>query len=131
MSIRKPHSLITLSALFFAALTLASCYGSSENNGESNSQQESSTPAVEAVQARYGSLPLSERLSGTVIANNQVSLYPEISGKIAQVHVQNGEAVQEGDPIVSLQDNQYQEQVQQARASLRINEARLKQAQAR
>src|SRR6056297_3578355 len=131
MHIRHLKSLFTLSTLFLAALILTSCYGSSENNGNSNNAENSTIPAVEAVQARYGSLPLSERLSGTVIANNQVSLYPEISGKIEEVHVQNGQAVQKGDPIVSLQDNQYQEQVQQARASLRINRARLKQAQAR
>jgi len=131
MHIRHLKSLFTLSTLFLAALILTSCYGSSENNGNSNNAENSTIPAVEAVQARYGSLPLSERLSGTVIANNQVSLYPEISGKIEEVHVQNGQAVQKGDPIISLQDNQYQEQVQQARASLRINRARLKQAQAR
>ncbi len=90
----------------------------------------SNIPAVEAVQARFGSLPLSERLSGTVIAQNQVALYPEISGKVSQVHVQNGQAVQKGDPIISLEDNQYKEQVNQAAATLRINEARLKQAKA-
>ncbi|MCW9705606.1 efflux RND transporter periplasmic adaptor subunit [Fodinibius salsisoli] len=115
--------------LLLAAVTMASCYGSSANN-DGMSEASANIPAVEAVQARYGSLPLSERLSGTVIAQNQVDLYPEISGKLAQVHVQNGEAVQKGAPIVSLEDNQYQEQVDQAMATLRINRARLKQAQA-
>lgn len=116
--------------LLLASLTLVSCYGNSseQTNADENNNI---TPAVEAVQAQYGSLPLSERLSGTVIANNQVILYPEISGKISTVHVQNGDVVQEGDPIVSLQDNQYREQVEQARANLRINRARLKQAEAR
>lgn len=115
--------------LLLTAVTLASCYGSSANN-DSMGESATNIPAVEAVQARYGSLPLSERLSGTVIAQNQVALYPEISAKISQVHVQNGEAVQKGDPIVSLVDNQYQEQVDQAMATLRINQARLKQAKA-
>lgn len=91
----------------------------------------SNTPSVEAVKSQFGSLPLSERLSGTVVANNQVTLYPEISGKIAEVHVQTGSYIEKGDPIVSLEDNQYQEQVQQARANLRINQALLKQSKAR
>lgn len=130
MKFRQQRSSIQHLVLLLAALTLTSCYGSSEGNGN-NRSQDSTIPAVEAVQARYGSLPLSERLSGTVIAQNQVSLYPEISGKISEVHVQNGDAVQKGDPIVSLEDNQYQEQVQQAEAALRINRARLKQAKAR
>lgn len=116
----------------FSVLLFISCgsYNNDNQEGENN-QESTTTPAVEAVKARYGSLPLSQRLSGTVIANNQVSLYPEISGKIAEVHVQNGDVVEEGDPIVSLQDRQYQEQLEQAKANLRINQARLKQAKAR
>ena len=131
MKLQKQRSSIQHLVLLLVALTITSCYGGSGNSGNSGPGGDSTVPAVEAVQARYGSLPLSERLSGTVIAQNQVSLYPEISGKIAEVHVQNGEAVQKGDPIISIEDNQYQEQVQQAEAALRINRARLKQAQAR
>jgi RND family efflux transporter MFP subunit len=116
--------------LLLTVVTLTSCYGSSANNDGGDEASSSNIPAVEAIQARYGSLPLSERLSGTVIAQNQVALYPEIAGNVSQVHVQNGEAVQKGDPIVSLEDNQYQEQVDQAMATLRINQARLKQAEA-
>ncbi|TYP93665.1 RND family efflux transporter, MFP subunit [Fodinibius salinus] len=116
----------------FAMLLLISCGNyNNDNQGGENEQELSTIPAVEAVKARYGSLPLSQRLSGTVIANNQVSLYPEISGKITEVHVQSGDKVKEGDPIVSLQDRQYKEQVEQAKANLRINQARLKQAKAR
>ncbi|WP_185958246.1 efflux RND transporter periplasmic adaptor subunit [Fodinibius sediminis] len=118
-------------ALVLAALMLVSCYGESGNSENAGGPSTASIPAVEAVQARYGSLPLSERLSGTVVAENQVALYPEISGKVAQIHVQNGDAVAKGDPIISLEDRQYREQVEQARASYRINQARLKQAEAR
>ncbi|MGM0547428.1 MAG: efflux RND transporter periplasmic adaptor subunit [Bacteroidota bacterium] len=117
--------------LLFASIVIVSCSDDSENSGNPETMGSSSTPSVEAVKSRFGSLPLSERLSGTVVANNQVTLYPEISGKIDEVHVQTGSYVEKGDPIVSLEDNQYQEQVQQARANLRINQARLKQAKAR
>lgn len=131
MKLIQPRRFFSLSALLLTALTLSSCYSDSEGTGNSQSPDNTTVPAVEAVQARYGSLPLSERISGTVIAQNQVTLFPEISGKVANVHVQNGESVKKGNPIVSLDDKQYQEQVQQARADLRINQARLKQAQAR
>lgn len=124
----KQTSSMRLWALL-GAIMLTSCFGEAENNTDSG-RPNSTIPAVEAVQARYGSLPLSERLSGTVIAKNQVALYPEISGKISKVHVQNGDSVAKGDPVVSLEDKQYQEQVRQAQAALRINRARLKQAEA-
>lgn len=87
-------------------------------------------PPVEATQARTGSLPLVERLSGTVWAENQVALYPEVSGRIAEVLVDNGQAVEANQPLVRLSDRAAIEQVRQADAGLRIAEARLRQAHA-
>lgn len=88
-------------------------------------------PPVEAVAARYGSLPLVERLSGTLRADNQVVIYPEFAGRIAEVLVDNGDAVKTGDPLVRINDAQVREQVRQAEAGHRIAQARLRQAQAR
>ncbi|MDX1638560.1 MAG: efflux RND transporter periplasmic adaptor subunit [Balneolaceae bacterium] len=118
------------SASLVAALLFISC--SEEGSpGESRGGSSSVIPAVEAVEARYGSLPLSERLSGTVIAENQVELYSEINGRIEAVLVNNGAEVEKGDPLVRLNDDQYAEQVRQAEAGYRISSARLKQAEAR
>lgn len=89
------------------------------------------SPAVEAVQARRGSLPLVERLSGTVRADNQVVLYPEVSGRIDEVLVDDGDRVQAGDILVRIDDVQVREQVRQAEAGHRISAARLRQALAR
>ncbi len=88
-------------------------------------------PPVEALQARYGGLPLVERLSGTIRADNQVSLYPEFSGRVAAVHVQDGDSVRAGQVLVEIAADQVREQVRQAEAGLRIGEARLRQARAR
>jgi len=122
---------LLLSAVFIAASLLWA--GCSSTEGENNQNSDSSVgniPAVEAVKAQYGSLPLSERLSGTVIAKNQVELFPEISGRIAEVLAQNGEKVEKGEPLVRIEDSQYREQVQQAQSALKVNQAQLKQAQA-
>lgn len=127
----KSHSRLLFIAMIFLTMSLAACSGSSNQSKNGRQDQNATIPAVEAVQARYGSLPLSERLSGTVIAKNQVELYPEINGKIAEVLVQNGQDVKKGDPLVKIRDNQYQQQVRQAEAGLKINNARLKQAKAR
>jgi RND family efflux transporter MFP subunit len=88
-------------------------------------------PPVEAVPARTGSLPLVERLSGTVFAENQVALYAEVSGRVAEIFVNNGDTVAAGTPLLRLQDDSAREQVRQAEASLRIEEARMRQAQTR
>ena len=89
-----------------------------------------SSPPVEATQTKSGSLTLVERLSGTVWAENQVGLYPEISGRIAEVMVSNGQTVSSGQALVRLSDESASEQVRQAEAGLRIEEARLRQSTA-
>ncbi len=90
-----------------------------------------SSPPVEVVQTRVGSLPLVERLSGTIRADNQVVIYPELAGPIAEVLVDNGDAVTTGQPLLRINDDQVQQQVRQAEAGHRISEARLRQAQAK
>jgi HlyD family secretion protein len=117
---------ITISFLFISILVLQAC-GSGDNDFNSN---ERVIPSVEAVQAQFGSLPLEERLSGIVRAGNQVAIYPRINAPIVEVYVQNGDYVQQGDPLVRLEDYEYRERLEQARASLRINEAQKRQAEA-
>lgn len=107
-----------------ALLSLLGC------KAEKKSGAHNTSPPVEATQARSGSLPLVERLSGTVWAENQVVLYPEISGRIAEVLVSNGQNVTSGQPLVRLSDEFAREQVRQAEAGLRIEEARLRQSTA-
>jgi HlyD family secretion protein len=107
-------------------LLLAGCSGNN-NSGRGN---ERLIPAVEAVQARYGSLPLTERLSGVVRAKNQVELYPQISAAIVQVYVENGDLVSSGQPLVRLRDTEFREQLKQAEASYQITVAQSKQAEA-
>ena len=131
MRLSTGYAIALLSGLlvFLAPSCTTSFTQSSEtsNGGE----PEVAIPVVEAVQARLGSLPLSERLNGTVIAQNQVSLYPEISGRIVRVLARNGDLVRAGDPLAVLEDSQYQEQLRQAEAGLMVNQAALRQAEAR
>ncbi len=110
----------------FAFLT--GCSGSAESGAQKGNGK--LVPAVEAVQARYGSLPLSERLSGAVKAKNQVELFPQISAAIMQVYVQNGDMVNSGDPLVRLRDTELKEQLKQAQANLQIALAQSRQADA-
>ena len=99
--------------------------------GRSGGPGGGSVPSVEVVQAQLGSLPLEERLVGIVKADNQVEIYPEITAPVTEVHVQSGDMVRKGQALVSLEARQFREQLNQAQASLRINEADARQAEAR
>ena len=122
-------------ALSFSCLLLLTGCGSSSSDGDGDGssrggQGQQSTPSVEAVQARDGTLPLEERMSGTVRAHNQVTIYPEIDAPVERVMAENGDRVERGDVLVRLRDDLYQERVRQAEASLRITRAQAKSAQA-
>jgi len=116
--------------IFF--LVIASVILSCSN--DSNIKEESAgeiIPAVEAVKARYGSLPLTQRLSGIVEAKNQIAIYPEISAVIEEVYVKDGYSVKKGDPLVRLRAKEFKERLNQADAGYQIAVAQLKQAEAR
>lgn len=89
-----------------------------------------SAPAVEAVRAVIGTLPLEERVTGRVIARNQTEIYPEAAGLIAEIFVQNGDQVKKGDPLLRLRDSEFNERYQQAVSGLEIAKAQTQQARA-
>ncbi|HET8864728.1 MAG TPA: efflux RND transporter periplasmic adaptor subunit [Gracilimonas sp.] len=121
-------SVIKLALLATLVFSLGAC---TQNDTNPEQQQENLvTPAVEAVQARYGSLPLVERFSGNVRSQNQVALYPEISGVVEQIFVQDGDYVEKGDKLVQMNTSVLEKQLQQAEAGYKIASAQLKQAKA-
>ncbi len=116
-----------------AALLLAGCGSASDDGGgrggggrwggRGGGGGSAPTPAVEAVQARRGALPLEERLSGVVRARNQVDIYPEVEAPVAAVLVEDGDRVAAGQVLVRLRDRVFRDQLRQAEASLKIVEA--------
>jgi HlyD family secretion protein len=110
-----------------AALLLAACYPAA--NGDSDTDEQT-IPAVEAVQVRQGTLPLEERLAGSVVARNQTDIYAEVSGRIVEVLANDGDRVEAGAPLVRLRATEFEEQLLQAEAGLRVADARVKQAEA-
>ena len=116
----KYIGIVTLSFILIA--------GCSSDDGNQDLRGGQVTPAVEAIEARFGALPLEERLSGIVSASNQVDIYPRISAPIEEIFVNNGQQVQRGEALVRLRDNEYNERLRQAEASLRIATAQQRQA---
>ncbi len=111
-----------------ATALLTACH--SATDGEGFNRDEQTIPAVEAVQVRQGALPLEERLAGSVVARNQTEIYAEVSGRIVEVLANDGDRVEAGTPLVRLRATEFEEQLRQAEAGLRVAEARVKQAEA-
>ena len=110
-------------------MVLASCSG--DNSGEKNYTRGEGTriPTVEAVASMYGSLPLEERLTGSVRARNQIDIFPEISAQVTQVLVNDGDRVDEGQVLVRLRDSEIRERLNQATSGYQIAVAQVRQAE--
>jgi RND family efflux transporter MFP subunit len=111
-------------------VALAACGSSGDRRKEQGDVTSAAAPPVEALQARSGSLPLEERLSGVVKARNQVAVRPEIAAPVVAVLVESGEAVRQGQPLVRLDDTTVRQQLRQSEASLRLSEAAALEARA-
>ncbi|MBN2424757.1 MAG: efflux RND transporter periplasmic adaptor subunit [Calditrichaceae bacterium] len=101
-----------------------------DSSGAANNNGGQIIPSVEAVQVRFGTLPLTERLTGLVKAKNQVEIYPKISAAITAVYVHDGDVVKRGQALVELRGREFQERLKQAKASYQIAIAQAKQAEA-
>ena len=114
--------------LLFAALGLTGCSEEEEEQGRNS--RTNRAPTVEAIQVITGNLPLEETLTGSVRAQNQTDIYPQISAPITQVLANNGDIVREGDVLVRLRDVEARERLRQAEAGYEIARAQVRQAEA-
>ena len=113
-----------------AAAVLASMAGCGDTAASRPADQATTVPAVEVLPARTGRLPLSERLTGTVRATGEVAIYPQATGSIAEVLVQNGSRVAKGDVLVRIRSVGTGAQVDQARSGLNVARAAEREAAA-
>jgi len=84
-----------------------------------------SQSTVEAVPIRRGNLVVTVSSVGTVKAKAQVSLAFQTSGKVAEILVEEGEFVREGQPLARLDTKTLELQVAQAEANLAVAQAQL------
>ncbi|MBI2566372.1 MAG: efflux RND transporter periplasmic adaptor subunit [Candidatus Schekmanbacteria bacterium] len=128
MGAYRPWSLVKGAISTLAAALVAVACGGAEGGGQAAAGGKAAgakrtVPAVEAIQARRGSLPLEELVSGYVRARSQVEVRAEVSAPVSEIHARTGEEVQRGQVIVRLRDDVFRDQIAQAEASVRLAEA--------
>jgi membrane fusion protein (multidrug efflux system) len=78
--------------------------------------------AVEA--AKVIAAPLSEQVTaiGTLLSNEAVTVSSEIPGRLKEIHFTEGEPVEKGAPLFTLDDSVYRAQLADAEAKLKLAE---------
>lgn len=97
--------------LFSSLLLLSACGG----NKEDKSKQAGGGPKglkAEAIVVKAGTLQSSYQSSGTLLANEEISVYPETAGRITAINFKEGSNVRKGDLLVQLNDSDIKAQIQ-------------------
>lgn len=80
------------------------------------------TVPVEA--AKVLAAPLSEQVTaiGTLLSNEAVTISSEIPGRLKEIHFQEGQPIEQGSPLFTLDDSVYRAQLADADARLKLAE---------
>jgi RND family efflux transporter MFP subunit len=131
MSSRKTLSFSLLAAVLIAAAVSMAC---NRSNGAPNTNAAATPPVIDVstTAAIMRQLPRYFEATGSLAANQQTDVMPETSGKVAAVGVDLGSHVNRGQMILKIDDadlrirvQQAQAQLDQAKATLRQNEAKI------
>jgi membrane fusion protein (multidrug efflux system) len=76
--------------------------------------------SVEGILVAGSNLDESVVSTGTLLANEEVELRPEISGKVVSIHFNEGGPVSKGAVLVKLDDRDYQAQLTKLRSNLKL-----------
>lgn len=83
---------------------------------------------VVVASARAEALPLTLQAIGTVVADQQVLIAPEVAGRITAIHFTSGQQVAAGLPLLQLNDGPLRRELERHRASAMLAQANLDRA---
>lgn len=117
----KRYAYLTLSII--ASFLIASC-------GNKNAAPPPPPPAaVEVETVGEGAASYHEEYPATVTALNEVELRPQVSGYITGIHFEDGQHVNKGQLLYTIDQQAYQAGVSEAQANLAVSKANLNKAE--
>lgn len=87
--------------------------------------------ATQVVAVKASKEPITERLRviGTVLANETVDLQPEVDGRVAAIHFEEGQRVQAGQLLVELDSAEVEARLAEGEANARLAQSKWDRAQ--
>lgn len=116
---------ISKSALALIACLLVvfiSCKQKKENNNTGRQGGQQQTLALEGMIAKSTSINTAIEVPGTILANESTEIHPEVSGRVVQLHVNEGAFVSQGALLAKLYDADLQAQLNKLQVQLKIAE---------
>lgn len=131
----KPRNRLVILGLFLlvAGSGLGITWWLTSRTNQSNpgalAQKMPPTP-VKLMTLKTGTIEDTSEVVGTIEARDTVVIKPEIEGRISQILVKEGDRVQQGQVIITLDNSDWQAELLAAKARLASTEARLAELQA-
>lgn len=123
---RKALLTVIVTLAIAAAVGASHWYLNLRTGGTAGAPQQFSGPRpatpVEAVKVRVEMVSEEVSAVGTLRSNESVIVRPEIAGRISSIHFDEGEPVEAGQTLVSLDDSTHQAELADARAALNLAE---------
>jgi len=134
MSIRNKISAALLSALLIVTGLLAACGGKAKTASSNTNSQPTSNSAVIDVateQATSRGVPEFIQTTGSLVADEQSDIAPQVSGQIVATAVDVGAFVRRGEVIARLDDRDARYRLQQAQSNEQQAQSAIRQAEVR
>lgn len=87
----------------------------------------SSTAAVPTAVSRQGTTALESQ--GYIIPAHQILVSPQVSGRIVELHIEEGRRVEKGEVLAKLEDTEYQADMNRAKSMVKAASERLRELQ--
>ncbi len=117
-------SLTAFVGVSVGALLLAGC-----KEEQRNAYVPPPPPAVTVAHPEVRTVTDYVELTGTTAATNTVQLVARVEGYLEQIHFQDGQRVKQGDLLFTIEQDQYQAKLEQARSQVGSIQAQLEHAQ--
>jgi membrane fusion protein (multidrug efflux system) len=109
--------------LLFLALIIALSFGCGSKTGKNKAiKSASKSIAVEGFVVQPKLLDLTISVSGTLKSFEETVLMPEVSGRVVEIHLQEGKPVRKGSLLVKIFDGDLQAQLKKLQAQLQLTE---------
>jgi membrane fusion protein, multidrug efflux system len=122
---------LVLAALALLAFLLVHHFRSiaeANSAGAKAKQQEQAGAAITVGQSKTGNINIYVNALGTVTPIYTVTLYSQITGQVMEVHYQEGQIVNKGDPLIDIDPRPYESTLTQAQGTLEHDQGLLAEA---
>ena len=105
------------------AIVLTSCGGGQQQ------QMQMSAPQIATMTVEYGNSELESAYPVTIKGRTDIDIRPQVTGFITKVHVDEGQQVQKGQVLFTIDQVQFEAAVDAAQAAVRVAESAVNTAQ--